>query len=74
MAIKHKNVVASWVFYVQLTKGMSKREIAGEIGIDHQTIYYWVNGASRPKACYLKRMVELSDGKFRPKDLRPDLF
>ena len=42
-------------------KGISKYQLAKEIGTSHQAITYWENGINEPKLSYIKQLAIFFD-------------
>jgi DNA-binding transcriptional regulator YdaS (Cro superfamily) len=52
----------------------SARELARILGCSHSYISNWVHGYRKVPIKYVKKLVELSGGQVKKKDLRPDIY
>lgn len=52
----------------------SVSELAKRIGVTQPCVSHWLSGIRKIPATKVKLLVELSNGKVREEDLRPDVF
>jgi DNA-binding transcriptional regulator YdaS (Cro superfamily) len=52
----------------------SVSELARLIKANRTSVSMWVNGKRNIPAIFVKRLVSVSEGEVRKKDLRPDLY
>ena len=74
MPIKGKNPAHTWLLYIQYDKGLKVSQIAEQLGCKAATIYGWCRNDYKISTCYLKKMEQLSNGRFTKEMLRPDLY
>ena len=65
--------IKKFTLWWQYDQAGTMRDLARELGVTTQTIYYWLRGTEVPLK-YLKRIEELSRGLFTKEMIRPDLF
>jgi transcriptional regulator with XRE-family HTH domain len=65
--------IKKFTLWWQYDQGGTMRDLAQELGITTQTIYYWLRGSPVPLK-HLKRIEELSRGIFTKEMIRPDIF
>ena len=66
-------VIKKFTLWWQYDQAGTMRDLARELDVTTQTIYYWLRGTPVPLK-YLKRIEDLSRGTFTKEMLRPDLF
>lgn len=52
----------------------SQRRIAEYLGVSQQAVSYWIRRNYPIPARHLKKLIQLSEGRLKLSDLRPDLF
>lgn len=48
--------------------------VARACGVKQQNVWYWLNKAGRWPPEHTKTLCALTDGKYRPEQIRPDVF
>jgi len=65
--------IKKFTLWWQYDQSGTMRDLAKELDVTTQTIYYWLRGSPVPLK-YLKKIEEMSRGLFTKEMLRPDLF
>lgn len=71
--IEKMSAIKKFTLWWQYDQSGSMRDLAKELDVTTQTIYYWLRGSPVPIK-YLKRIEELSRGVFSKEMIRPDIF
>ena len=51
-----------------------RRELAADAGVSTSLVSHWATGRRAVGVKNIQRLIELSGGKLKPEDLRPDIF